>query len=309
MSAVYQQIIKYIDARIKEDITIAEIANVMGYSANHIYKIFKVYSPYPVMDYVRRKKLYFAANEMYSGRKLYDIALDYGYETPAGFYKAFKTTFGCSPSAYKNKMKEGISMYIDNVKNIKELDAVLAFTKVIYPTMNFVREEGKYSRQFWIDEWNKSPTLMLYAKDDTQICGIALGWEDTGNYITIAADGIDPEHKNKGIHEALLVEIQKRAQRLGHKGLVLGIMEGQEEFYASMGYTGRTLIQSEKYNIDELLAFNEQYSNYEITGTNVYDGYVNQIWLNASLLDKGLKNRYEQEIGDCWVQVIISKEF
>jgi AraC family transcriptional regulator len=54
---VYQSIIRYIEAHIKEEITLSDIADSVGYSANHIYKIFKLYSPYPVMEYIRRKKL------------------------------------------------------------------------------------------------------------------------------------------------------------------------------------------------------------------------------------------------------------
>jgi len=78
-----------------------------------------------------------------------------------------------------------------------------------------------------------------------------------------------------------------------------------------MGYIGKTLVQSEKYSIDELKAFNEQYKNYEITGTSVYEydgGSVNQIWLNVPLMDKALKKMFEKEIGDCWVQVIVNKD-
>ena len=75
-----------------------------------------------------------------------------------------------------------------------------------------------------------------------------------------------------------------------------------------MGYIGKTLIQSEKYSVDELKIFNEQYNNYVVAGFGVYDGYVNQLWINASLLDKEIKKKFEEEIGDCWVQVIVSKE-
>jgi len=39
----------------------------------------------------------------------------------------------------------------------------------------------------------------------------------------------------------------------------------------------------------------------------VYEGHINQLWLNVSLLDKELKKKYENELGDCWVQVIVSK--
>jgi AraC family transcriptional regulator len=86
MEEVYQKIVRYIDAHAKDEITIAEIAEMAGYSANHIYKLFRAYSPHPVMEYARRKKLYAAASEMFTDRRLIDIALDYGYETQAGFY-------------------------------------------------------------------------------------------------------------------------------------------------------------------------------------------------------------------------------
>jgi len=314
MSAVYQKIIQYIDAHIKEDIAIAEIADTIGYSANHIYKIFKVYSPYPIMEYIRRKKLYFAANEMYSGRKLYDIALDYGYETPAGFYKAFKSIFGCSPSEYKNNIKkEGTHMRIDNVKTIEELEMVLAFTRTLYP-----EHKGFGTKKNWMPHFNMNPELLLYAKDGEKICAVTLGILDPlpvskseSGYVTVN-EGVLKEYKNTGIFEALFVELEKRVRKLKHAGLVLGITEGEEEFYAKMGYVGKTLVQSEKYSIDALKAFNEQYKNYEITATSVYkydEGLVKQIWLNVPLMDKELKNKFENEIGDCWVQVIVNKEF
>ncbi|MCL2287004.1 MAG: GNAT family N-acetyltransferase [Firmicutes bacterium] len=337
MSTVYNKIIQYIDAHIKEDITIAEIAGSAGYSPNHIYKIFKVYSPYPIMEYIRRKKLYFAASEMYSGRKLYDIALDYGYETPAGFYKAFKAVFGCSPSMYKNNVKEGISMMINHVQSIEELDAVLAFAKAFYsdtlPNYGGEDESAPYSRQFWTTEWKYNPGLLLYAKENGQICGFIFGhgahdkasevnWElleasgkkpdkqpDGRGIVTLGGNGVAPEYKNKGIHEALFVEMENRAKKLGHQSIMTGIFDGQEAFFAKLGYTARVLIQSEKYSIDELKAFNNQYYNYEVTATSVYDGYINQIWINASLLDTGLRTKFEQEIGDCWVQIIVNKEF
>jgi len=56
------------------------------------------------------------------------------------------------------------------------------------------------------------------------------------------------------------------------------------------------------------MGFNASYGGYEVTGSGVYDGYVNQMWLNSSLLDKNLKMKYEDEIGDCNVQVIVTKD-
>ena len=310
MAEVYNQIVQYIDANIKDDITLAQIADTVGYSPHHVYKIFRVYSPYPIMEYIRRKKLYFAANEMYTGRKLYDIALDYGYETPAGFYKAFKSIFGCSPSKYKNNIKkEGIIMQIDHVKNVKELDAVLTLYKSLYPNfpLSTADSDEKYGRQWWDLAFDKNPGLFLYAKDGGKICAFTLGFSDDGMYVTIH-EGVLDEYKNTGIFEALFVELEKRAKKLGYIGVVLGIQEGEEEFYAKLGYIGKTLIQSEKYSVDDLKAFNQQYYNYEVTGSGVYEGYVNQLWLNVPLMDRGLKKKFTEEIRDCWVQVIASKK-
>jgi AraC family transcriptional regulator len=57
------------------------------------------------MEYVRLRRLAFAAWELSSGRKLIDIALDYGFETHSGFSKAFKRRYGVSPEKYRAYVK------------------------------------------------------------------------------------------------------------------------------------------------------------------------------------------------------------
>ncbi len=56
------------------------------------------------MDYVRRKRLNQAKRELLHGRKIIDIAFDYGFETASGFSKAFRKEFGYSPSVYMIKI-------------------------------------------------------------------------------------------------------------------------------------------------------------------------------------------------------------
>jgi hypothetical protein len=69
------------------------------------------------------------------------------------------------------------------------------------------------------------------------------------------------------------------------------------------------LIQSEKHSIGDLKNFWESLNNKnaEITGESIYDGYINQIWLNVSILDKDLKKKFEDDLGDCWTQIIVGK--
>jgi len=199
-------------------------------------------------------------------------------------------------------------MNIENVKTIEELDEVLNFFEKLYADFPAgIEENGLYSRKFWIEEFGKNPELLLYAKDGDTICGAINGWGDKGGNVTVGGDGVLKEYEGMGIHEALFIEIEKRAKKLGFPGICLGIQEGQEEFYAKLGYTGSMLIQSEKHSVDELKKVIEGNKNYEITGTNIYDGYINQLWLRASVLDKELKKKYEEELGDCWCQIIVGK--
>ena len=53
------------------------------------------------MDFVQKRKLQFALYELMQGKKIIQIALDYGFETHSGFTKAFKRCFGCPPSLYR----------------------------------------------------------------------------------------------------------------------------------------------------------------------------------------------------------------
>ena len=60
----------------------------------------------PVMNYIRYRRLLRAAGEIAQGRKLFDVAVDYGFETQAGFYKAFIREFGYTPTEFLNMSKK-----------------------------------------------------------------------------------------------------------------------------------------------------------------------------------------------------------
>ncbi|MDI2586368.1 AraC family transcriptional regulator [Psychrobacillus sp. NEAU-3TGS] len=96
-----QQVIDYIDEHIKEEINAEELAALVGYSPYHFYRIFDKHIGYPVMNYVQKRKLQFALYELVQGKRIIQIALDYGFETHSGFTKAFKKCFGSPPSLYK----------------------------------------------------------------------------------------------------------------------------------------------------------------------------------------------------------------
>ncbi len=96
-----QNCLDYIEAHITEKITVETLAKLAGFSTHHFYKLFYSYVGIPVMEYVTRRKLQHALYELSRGERILDVAIMYGFETHAGFTKAFKRIFGYAPSFYR----------------------------------------------------------------------------------------------------------------------------------------------------------------------------------------------------------------
>lgn len=96
-----QQCIDYIEDNIHQPPTAAELAQLAGFSLYHFYKVFHVNTGLPVMEYIRRRRLAHAAAELAGPGRVIEIALAYGFETHAGFTKAFRKTYGMTPEKYR----------------------------------------------------------------------------------------------------------------------------------------------------------------------------------------------------------------
>ena len=93
--------IDYIENHIKESISIDDVADQCHISSYYLQVGFQIMTGYSIGEYIRSRKLYLAAVDLHRGGKVIDVALDYGYETPASFAKAFKRFHGVAPSRIK----------------------------------------------------------------------------------------------------------------------------------------------------------------------------------------------------------------
>lgn len=96
-----ERCIEYIERHIDEELTPEAIAAQEGYSLFHFARVFSLCSGMSLMEYVRRRRLSLAAQELESGARVMDVAMRYGFDTQSGFAKAFRRIYGCSPTNYQ----------------------------------------------------------------------------------------------------------------------------------------------------------------------------------------------------------------
>lgn len=92
--------VEYMESNLSEELDIRIVARFAGCSAWEFQRMFSFLTGDTVGGYIRKRRLSLAASELLTGsEKVIDIALKYGYESPAAFSRAFRQLFSASPSA------------------------------------------------------------------------------------------------------------------------------------------------------------------------------------------------------------------
>jgi len=96
--------INYIEANLAGEIDFQKAAQIACCSEYHFRRMFSFLSGMPLGEYIRRRRLAQAAMELSdSDRKIIDIALKYGYESPDSFSRAFQALHGVTPKEARKK--------------------------------------------------------------------------------------------------------------------------------------------------------------------------------------------------------------
>jgi len=92
----------FIESNMEETLHVEKIAKAAYSSPFHFQRMFHVWTGITLGEYVRKRKLTLAAQELaVSTAKVVDVAFKYGYESPEAFSKAFRKIHGVSPSEAK----------------------------------------------------------------------------------------------------------------------------------------------------------------------------------------------------------------
>jgi AraC family transcriptional regulator len=94
----------FIESHFAGEITLDDVANMAGVSRYHMTRAFGDVTGYPVMRYVRGRRLTEAARSLANGaRDILAVALDTGYQSHEAFTRAFREQFGVTPEAVRDQ--------------------------------------------------------------------------------------------------------------------------------------------------------------------------------------------------------------
>ena len=100
------QIQSYIQANYQSQISLNDLAGRLYLSTAYLSKYVKKHLGLTFMEYLNNVRLFHAVDELlYSKKNVTRIALDNGFPTASAFTKAFRDSYGESPSEYRKKQQ------------------------------------------------------------------------------------------------------------------------------------------------------------------------------------------------------------
>ena len=96
--SVLKDCMQYIETHLTEKLSLSSIAEYAGYSEYHFSRLFHEKMQCSVMDYVRKRRLYKAAENILEGKRIVDVAYEFDWQSHNSFTRAFKSEYGVPPS-------------------------------------------------------------------------------------------------------------------------------------------------------------------------------------------------------------------
>lgn len=183
-----QNAIDYIEDNIKSELDYKKIADQAFCSAFYFQRIFSILCGITLGEYIRNRRLTLAGIDITStNKKIIDIAMTYGYESPESFTRAFTKFHGITPSEARHnssmlksfsRLKVQIILKGGNIMNyrIVEKEAFYVLEKV----ENHKIVDSQHINTI-PDFWSRAHsdgiinTLLSKSSDNTYIFGICYG--------------------------------------------------------------------------------------------------------------------------------------
>jgi len=98
------KVLDYIDRHLDEPLELDTLADVAHFSRFHFHRVFASWVGETLGDYLRRRRLEAAARKLAIAPEtpVLEVALSVGFGSGEAFARAFKSRFGCTPTAWRS---------------------------------------------------------------------------------------------------------------------------------------------------------------------------------------------------------------
>ena len=204
--------IDYIEAHLTEEIDPAAVARCAACSSFYFQRIFTALCGMTMGEYIRARRLTLAGSELaYSGARVIDVALKYGYESPESFCRAFSRFHGVAPSEAKRMGSRLKSFSRLTVQIILKGGSIMDYRiedKAAFDILARVEThciDGEHQRNTIPDFWSRAradgtiDALLAHSTED-HIYGVCFGngYAESSSFeygiaARCAADAVAPE--------------------------------------------------------------------------------------------------------------------
>ncbi len=162
-----------------ERVTLVTLADKLGYSPAYVSRKFRQVSGMTLRAYLQGRRLAFALKELRdSERGILEIALDYGFSSHEAFTRAFKSSYGVTPSEYREHPAPVVLRTVISPLDCYllenggwgngEADEVKTYFVTI-PAHKFLHIRNYESIGYW-DFWQKQ--ALIPGQDCETVCGL-----------------------------------------------------------------------------------------------------------------------------------------
>ena len=177
---------------------------------------------------------------------------------------------------------------IGPIQTPQELDLAWQFLLQIFPSL----QAGRPGPRFFGERLASQSPMMLAAKREEEITGVALGHADGGlgtvDHLAVAA-----AMRGRGLGRRLLSALESGARSLGVRQLTLGSIDEAAAFYQRCGYQGRLLLQFVPPARRDQIA--PLFAGFALLETQWQD--VPQLWVQTPGVDFTLADRVRDRDG------------
>ena len=163
-----------------EALTLRFLSRSLGYSEFYTTRKFREISGIQFREYLRLRKLAFALKEVRDSEKsILDIAFDYGFSSHEAFTRAFKRTYGVTPSEYRKRPKPVVlrtkitpfDRYFFGLGEIgmKKSEDDIKIYFVTIPAHKYLHIKNYESNGYW-DFWQKQNLIPGQDYEKSAVC-------------------------------------------------------------------------------------------------------------------------------------------